>query len=122
MDDLDTGREGGETSQGRARFRIRFSLKWLLITVTAFALWFGWNISQLRQRDAVEAFITAQGGTVTRGALMVQPNRPWKRMPLSWRLLGAKPVQVIDARGITDEGDREQIRASFPEAEIRYMQ
>jgi hypothetical protein len=118
MDDQRTNRKGGSVTT--ARYRFRFSLKWLFIAVTAFSLWLGWSFSQLRQRDAVEAFITAQGGTVTRGALMVQPYRPWKRMSLSWRLLGAKPVQIIDARGVTDEGDREQIRASFPEAEIRY--
>jgi hypothetical protein len=94
----------------------RFSLKWLLIAVTTIALWLGWNEYQLHQREAVEKYITSQGGVLNLGP----PEHPWKRLPITWRLLGAKSVQFIHARGIADEGNREQTRASFPEAEIYF--
>jgi hypothetical protein len=47
------------------------------------------------------------------------PLRPWKSLPVMWRLLGTKPVTSISLKYVRlQDGDREQIRASFPEAEI----
>ena len=102
------------------RFRFRFSLRWLFLAMAAVALWLGWNIYQLHQRKIVEAYITTLGGSLWRGESQIQVPRPWKRMPFTWRLLGEKPVQSIWARGASDEDDRAQIKAYFPEADIRF--
>jgi hypothetical protein len=51
---------------------------------------------------------------------MGEPDRPWKRLPITWQLLGVKSVQDILFAGFNDEADREQITALFPEVIIRY--
>ena len=95
----------------------RFSLKWLLIAVTAIALWLGWNAYCVHQRAIVGDFITSHGGSIMLGS----PQRPWKRLPITWRLLGAKSVMQIIPPADADEADGEQITASFPEAQIFFI-
>jgi hypothetical protein len=86
---------------------------------TVIALWLGWNVYQLQRREMIANWITLnQFGDISMG----EPQYPWKRFPITWRLLGAEPVREIIFRGFNDEGDREQLRASFPEAVIRYSQ
>jgi hypothetical protein len=89
----------------------------LFFAVTAIAVWLGWNMHQIRQRELVRQFVSANGAGFIEGS----PIRPWKQLPLTWRLLGVKPIRRIDAQGtFKNEDDREHISAAFPEADIHY--
>jgi hypothetical protein len=102
--------------------RFRFGLRTFFVVITAIAIWLGWNVQQVRKRAGVERFIlTSSSGSqvITYGP----PIRPWKSLPVTWRFLGAKPVTSISLKFVRlEEGDLEQIRASFPEAEITEIQ
>ncbi len=95
----------------------RFRLRTMLVVVTIVCAWLGWSLRQLHQREIVRQFVLANRGKIESGA----PSRPWKSLPLSWRILGEQPVSLIDLRGrpsyFTDE-DRSYIQSYFPEAEI----
>jgi hypothetical protein len=100
------------------RRRFRFSLRALLLVFVVLSLWLGWNYHQLRQRAWLAQFLSAQHKA---GFTFGPPTRPWKRLPLTWRLMGTKSVQRIDAQDpyhrLSDE-DRRRILASFPEADV----
>jgi hypothetical protein len=104
--------------------RIRFSLKWLLIAVGAIAPWLGWNIYQVRQRGRMEQYVASRPSRFESKPARIfygDPGQPRKSLPIMWRLLGVKSVQIINLRGYEmPEEDRTQIRAWFPEAEIRF--
>src|SRR4051812_30476397 len=119
MDDQSTYRASdGSVSETRKRRWLRFNLRTFFLVFTLVAIWLGWNVQQVRTRDSVEKFIlTSSAGSqvITYGP----PLRPWKSLPTTWRLLGARPVTSISLKYVRlQDGDREQIRASFPEAEI----
>ena len=115
MDDQRVDRTGGKSmSAPGGRRRFSFSLRTLLILFTVLAVWLGWNAHFVQQRDAAIKYITSNGGQVFYGTA----KKPWKRMPITWRILGGKPVEYIGGGGnLHDEGDREQLRALFPEVE-----
>ena len=103
-------------AERRRRFQLSFSLRTLLIVFTLLTCWLGWNIHRVRQREQAIQYITSLGGQVFYGP----PEKPWKRVPMAWQLLGAKPVEHIFGRGAYyDDGDQEQLRVLFPEAQIQ---
>ncbi len=72
------------------RHWFRFSLRKFFAVFTILALWLGWNVHQVNQRDEITQFIrTFYGAGFTYGP----PLRPWKQLPITWRLLGVKSVQ-----------------------------
>ena len=101
----------------------RFSLRTFLVLFTAFAIWLGWNVHQVQRRKAVTNYIGSfgAGARITYG----EPVRPWKRLPVMWRLMGVRSVRSIELTGyelcdeLTDD-DRQQFIASFPEAWIAF--
>lgn len=91
---------------------LRFSFRTLFVLVTVVGLWLGWNLHQVRQRDAFSKRIGLQEGIFSLHVLE-------RRMPITWSLLGAKREYRFNLR--RDEfGDAEieRIRVLFPEAEI----
>ena len=97
------------------RFKFSFSLRTFFILFTAFACWIGWNAYRVQQRNAAITYITSHGGQV----FYKEPEKPWRQIPLGWRILGAKPVQQLYGAGsLHDPGDQEQLRRLFPEATI----
>jgi hypothetical protein len=96
----------------------RFSLRLLLAAVTAICLWLGWGLYQVRQRERVHQFLLDRGAGVGEAGVEV---KPWRRVPLTWRLLGVEPVAwiIVDGEGLSDE-DREEIRSWFPEADVTF--
>ena len=88
----------------------------MLIGVALIAIWLGWNVHQVNKRKEVERFINSTINKISYGV----PEKPWRRTPFIWRLLGAEPVQSIDLRyrGTFTEEDRASIEAAFPEADI----
>jgi hypothetical protein len=111
-------------TDARRRWRLRFSLKTFLLLVTAFAVWLGWNVYQVSQRQRMEQYARSvraryQYTYVTLTVVHGPPTKPWKSLPFMWRLLGVKSVSRIDSNGgVLDKEDVEQIRKWFPEADI----
>ena len=106
------------TTEMPKRRRFRFSLRTLFVVITVLTVWLGWNVYQVRTREMVRQYIvnSGQGGLV-----LGPPEKPWKSLPIMWRLLGVEPVQTLRLEGmsLTDE-DRKEIVASFPEADIHF--
>jgi hypothetical protein len=95
----------------------RFSLRSLFVTFTILAIWLGWNVHLVQQRALTEKFLVSHKAQVIYGV----PKRPWRPLPLSWRLMGVRPVETILANWNTfDDEDRTNIKAAFPEAEISW--
>jgi hypothetical protein len=99
-----------------AKSRFRFTLRAFLLVIAAVALWLGWNAHQVNKRREIEKYILSTANKIYYG----EPEKPWRSMPLVWRLFGATPVRVIDLRyqGIFDHDDYERIQSAFPEADV----
>jgi hypothetical protein len=98
--------------------RFRFSLRLLLIAIAILCLWLGWGMYKVRQREAAVRYLQASGSSVSNGGLI----KPWRQMPLSWRLVGASPVSHIGVNAAAyEEYDRDHIRSLFPEADIQFF-
>ncbi len=92
----------------------RFSLRALLVTVTLIGCWLGWNLNQVRQR---EAFIAAMPELSAR-EVYITPT-PRKAAPFVLSLLGARPVEGIALdRTQSTELDRQRVQRLFPEARV----
>ena len=95
----------------------RFSLRALFILIAVIAVWLGWNLNRVRQREEMVTWIRAMSGTVLYGS----PHRPWQKVPLSWKLLGADSVSYIKLGGNAyNPDDLRRAQLLFPEAEISY--
>ncbi len=106
-----------DMAEPRAKWQFRFTLRAFLIAIAIFALWLGWNVRQVSERQQAEKYILSKSNRIYYGV----PEKPWRKStPIVWKLLGAKPVQVIDLRfgGTFKEDDVERIRALFPEADV----
>jgi hypothetical protein len=96
---------------------LRFSVRTLLVTVTIFCVWLGWNLSELRQRRSVRQYINANGGAVFNG----EPKEPWNKLPLSWAMLGEEPVNYVGVPAEFSDEDRMRIMRWFPDAHIQRL-
>jgi hypothetical protein len=99
--------------------RFRFSLRTLFVVVTLIAVWLGWTLWRLRQREKVYLYLTSSAHFSH--AFVMRPDElplaPWKRLPVTWRLLGAKPLSLTKLqRDRFSERDQRQIQSLFPEA------
>ena len=95
----------------------RFSLRTLLLLFAVASAWLGWNAYQIRERELIKQFMISKGIILTPG----QPDRPWKRLPIAWRLLRVESVKFIDMHNEFTHDDVDEIkhiREAFPEAEI----
>jgi hypothetical protein len=111
------------TNEATKRFRIRFSLRILLLAFAILAIWLGWNVHQVRQRAAMEKYVASMPSDFEANPTRIiygTPLQPWKSLPIMWRLLGAKSVQQVELGGHSlSAKDRAYIDAWFPEADIR---
>lgn len=96
--------------------KFRFSLRTLFVLFSLVAVWLGWSVYQIQQREQVKQYILARGALIKEGP----SEKPWKRLPMTWRLLFVEPVSSIDMHNEfeRDDPENEYIRAAFPEAEI----
>ena len=102
----------------------RFSLRTFFILFTVLAVWLAWNVYQVRQRERMEQYVATLGAsnrlTKNPGPVISygDPIKPWKSLPIMWRLLGVKSVRSIDLTGVrVAEDDQEHIQVWFPEAD-----
>ena len=110
----------------------RFSLRTLFVTMTVFGIaagWVAWNLHQVRQRQWLVEFISSNVGMYTIGerpnrgalpALYVEPHGATGTVPLSWRLLGAKPIKSPALREwvVFTPNDLQRARLLLPEVEV----
>ena len=64
----------------------------------------------------IKRYIVSSGALIKEGP----SQKPWKHLPLTWRLLFVKPISSIDMRNEFERDDPENkyIYDAFPEAEI----
>jgi hypothetical protein len=90
------------------RRRFRYSLRTLFVMVTVVCVWLGWNVPQLTQRHRMLNARGVSGSSFNLGR---------KSFPISWWLLGEKPIDIIYiSTWLYDEDDKAQYQAAFPEA------
>ncbi len=111
---------------------IRFSLRTLFVVVTVFAVWLGWNLHIVRQREHVldslepDHRIFAEGEYANLAIVEDKPHvakrgllSPSGSLPVSWRLLGARPIAMtIYAQVGVLNHKAQPIRALFPESQV----
>ncbi len=110
--------------------RLRFSLRSLLVVLTIFGMWLGWNANVVRKRVAMRREIRELGGWIqlrgrTEGPLGVDESgnqvigglydliMPDDAIPLVRQCLGDEAVEVIE---LPNDRHIERVRHTFPEA------
>jgi hypothetical protein len=129
-----------ETTKYRRRW-FQFSLGTLFLLVTVFAVWLGWELHQIRERDRMLRSTTFLRlfENRPRAAVMRQSEiahlyprdlpkahvaagpPPQTNIPYVWRLLGDKPVNDMDIFLPSDEYtilEARRIQSLFPECAV----
>ena len=112
----------------RPRRWLRFSLRALLVAITLFCCWLGWEMSTVRQRQRVRARAEGKFRFASRREVIaaeISDDAPGvARIPMIRKWMGDEPIQHIYYQGPSGEEreayDRqmEEIRRAFPEAEL----
>jgi hypothetical protein len=101
----------------------QFGIGSMLLLVTAFAVWLGWGLQRVREREAMLKYLATQTNVRVYNAEFTYEIKPWKRLPLTGRLLGAEPIHYITLpkeRYLSEE-DRQRIASLFPEASVVFQ-
>jgi hypothetical protein len=110
------------THPARPRRRLfRYSLRTLFVVVTLFCIWLGWNLHQVRQREAMLRYLNMPTFPSSRAVIQSgHSDKPWKKMPYSWSLLGAEPIESIEVYGndTWTAADLREMERLFPEADV----
>ena len=111
----------------------RFSLRTLLVVVTLFALWLGWELKIVRERKAVLEWVKANKGATwfakygTATTMKMKPAPKFHnpkavdvapRIPFWRSWLGDEAVYCFELPFPEEAGSRERVLRSFPEAQI----
>jgi hypothetical protein len=106
-------------SKNPRRRWFQFSIATMLLLITVFAVWLGWNLTFVRQREAAITYLMNNGATVVSPPGKSPP--PWKQLPIGWRILRARIVIMIFLpKAQYTERDREELSVLFPEANIKF--
>ena len=106
----------------RKRRWLRFSIRTLLLAVTVFCVWLGWQANVVRERNAMRRWISNRGGAIDPndfswiGQGMYQPTQLGEPS-LARRLLGDKRVSFVYLPS-DQVGEARRVREVFPDAEI----
>jgi hypothetical protein len=113
----------------------RFSLRMLFVVLTIFACWLGWNLNIVRQREQLLASLKDDGwAMLVKGPKKVSVNANGRRhfvrmpiesgtLPMSWRLLGAKPIgMTINLLNRTPDDEVQRVKSLFPETQVYVME
>ena len=105
-----------ETKPKRRWFR--FSLRTLFVLVTAIAVFIGWNLWQVRQRQEYFRLFSVDDENVE-GLISLRVVGEEPKLSFVWILLGAKPQEKINlSREKYSDDDIRRIESLFPEADI----
>ena len=99
----------------------------MFVAVTLLAAWLGWNLHWVNARGAMLERIYQHQGLVDEPEYRqialyghtYEHTQVGGQLPTAWRLLGARPVRLLDIhrQEFTPE-ERTRIRSLFPEADI----
>ncbi|HEY2838469.1 MAG TPA: hypothetical protein VGJ26_04945 [Pirellulales bacterium] len=94
------------------RHWFRYSLRTLFAVVTLFALWLG------RMLPAARHAVAEREVVMKRCISICDENSPSVRnkLPITWRLLGAKPIWFLGVQYEVNADELERIRSLFPES------
>jgi hypothetical protein len=112
-----------------SRRSFRFSLRTLFVAVTVFACWLGWNLHEMRERDAMLELMVSRNARFDSDAeldrILPALMRSWtplqsgRQLPITWQVLGGKPVRHIGIfRDRFSKDEVARIQRLFPEADI----
>jgi len=125
---------------------LRFSLRSMFVLVTLVAIWLGWNVHVVRQRNDMTTWLSASG----RGRAIVVSEEKFVRMRSSSEALSRMRATLLSNDGsdvfeadpgklpsrlrrwlgdklyisivIYDKDDLDQVRRTFPEARVRLIE
>ena len=105
--------------------RLKFGLRTLFIAFTVIAVWLGWNVHHVRQRWRMEQYVSSLPSRIPNGTNQAitygPPRKPWKSLPIMWRLFGVQSVELLNMELVEyHEDDKEHIVKYFPEAVIDF--
>jgi hypothetical protein len=108
----------------------QFGLRTMFVVVTVFAVWFGWELHQIRERDRLLRSTTflrlfeyrPRAVEVRNPPVHVAAGPPPQtNIPYAWRLLGDKPVEGMDIflpSGEYTTREARRIQSFFPECAV----
>src|SRR5690348_7256064 len=109
---------------------LRFSIRTLLVAVTIFCVWLGWQWRLVHERRTLRARILEQGGSVYGDELSLQyradevvrmnvngTDARVPPIPLLRRVIGDERVLLISS-GFKSEAELALVRGAFPEAQV----
>ena len=109
----------------------RFSLRTMLVLMTVFCIWLGWQVSIVRERKAVLAELKRHHPTGTSYICLetfladpahqaAQAHPDVKAIRISWfrRLLGDETCVSLGTPGPLDPAIAERMERAFPEAKL----
>ncbi len=93
----------------------QFGLRTMFLAVTVFAVWLGWELTVVRERQTLRRFVEMDDGMVM-ARNPVDPNSvcaiPW------WRTMLGDESAALIVLGRSKGFDEAKIRAAFPEVEL----
>jgi hypothetical protein len=114
-----------ESSPKPRRRWFQFSLGTLFVLVTVFAIWLGWELKFIRERNSVRESLRAGSVEIVqsrhwgliRSDVQLRVGRP-AAIPW-WRgMLGDEAISIITFPPSADESDLEAASEAFPEATV----
>lgn len=104
----------------------RYSLRSLFALVTIFALWLGWEVKFIHERQAIRAWLReGNGWEVTWEDYKNTPSPPGRaagdptmQIPIWRKWLGDEPIALLGFEPSATPADRARVKQLFPEAEI----
>ncbi len=103
---------------------LQFGITRAFLLLTVFGIWLGWGLNWMHsRREILEYFKTlppkGMAISIVAPEQMLLSGKPWNRLPITLRLLGAKPIgQIQLPAGAFTRYDADRIQAAFPEASV----
>jgi hypothetical protein len=112
------------TTPPRRRRWYQFGLRTMFVVVTVFAVWLGWELKFVRERDKSRRWIVENGGDISSiiamtvdGSANVHFESP-ANLPFWRRWMGDELIGSIWLAAEPSEADIRRLRRQFPEAKV----
>jgi hypothetical protein len=93
----------------------QFGIGTMLLVVTAFAAFLGWELSYIRERHAMHKRVVDRGGVIVLGIDQREIARGTVQIPFWRRWLGDCAVGMLMLESDATPADVERAKAAFPE-------
>ena len=106
-------------SRAPSRRWFAYSLRTLFVVVTLVGTVLSclvWNVRCVNERDRMIEW--ADANHLSHGLMPLPPSVPKQRLPIMWRLLGARRVDAFCFDKPVRASDQQRLKAAFPEAII----